>query len=70
MAVEQTNQSIDYRDFRLTGDAAFVFGAEVEGVSTEVLKKCDKIIEIPMRGQKESLNVSVTVGVILFNFSN
>lgn len=67
IAVEQANNSIDYRSFNPTGDVAFVFGAEVPGVSAGVLKKCDKIIEIPMRGKKESLNVSVTVGVILFS---
>jgi 23S rRNA (guanosine2251-2'-O)-methyltransferase len=67
VGVEQADQSIDYRDFKPTKDTAFVFGAEVEGVSIEALKLCDKIIGIPMKGKKESLNVSVTAGVILFN---
>jgi len=67
VAVEQADHSIDYRDLKITKDTAFIFGAEVEGVSVEVLKTCDKIIGIPMKGGKESLNVSVTVGIILFN---
>lgn len=47
---------------------AFIFGNEVDGLSESVLKKCDKIVEIPMFGRKESLNVSVSVGVALFGF--
>ncbi len=46
---------------------AFVFGDEVRGVSPEVLDLADAIIEIPMYGKKESLNVSVAVGIILFH---
>ena len=68
MAVEQAENTMSFKDYILSGDTAFVFGAEVEGVSIEVLKKCDEIIEIPMLGKKESLNVSVAVGVVLFNF--
>jgi tRNA G18 (ribose-2'-O)-methylase SpoU len=45
---------------------ALVLGAEVEGISPALLKKCDTIIEIPMAGTKESLNVSVAFGVAAF----
>lgn len=69
VAVEQADHAINYKDFKPTSDIAFVFGAEVEGVSVEVLKVCDKVIGIPMLGKKESLNVSVTVGVILFSYN-
>ncbi len=41
-------------------------GNEVEGISFEMLAQADSILEIPMRGQKESLNVSVAAGVALF----
>lgn len=68
VAVEQADNTISFKDYTVNEDTAFVFGAEVDGVSIDVLKKCDEIIEIPMQGQKESLNVSVSVGVILFNF--
>jgi tRNA G18 (ribose-2'-O)-methylase SpoU len=41
-------------------------GNEVEGVSRTVLDMCDDIIEIPMQGEKESLNVSVSTGIALY----
>jgi 23S rRNA (guanosine2251-2'-O)-methyltransferase len=67
IAVEQTNTAIDYKKFTSAEPTAFVFGNEIEGISKEVLAMCDAAVEIPMRGAKESLNVAVTVGVILFN---
>jgi len=70
VAVEQSNRSIDYRKFKPSSPTAFVFGNEVSGISSATLNNCDQVIEIPMVGQKESLNVSVTVGVILFHFVN
>ncbi len=66
VAVEQSLQSIDYKKFKPKQNVAFLFGNEVRGVSKSLLNKCDKIIEIPMRGKKESLNVSVSAGVVLF----
>ena len=53
-------------DWRL----AVIFGNEVRGISKPLLKKCDVILEIPMRGTKESLNVSVTAGIALFALDN
>jgi tRNA G18 (ribose-2'-O)-methylase SpoU len=43
-----------------------ILGAEAEGVSPAVLKKCDAIIDIPMSGKKESLNVSVAFGIAAY----
>lgn len=68
VAVEQDKNSTNYLSYPLLSKTAFVFGREVEGVSTQILKQCDKIIEIPIYGKKESLNVSVTAGIILFCF--
>lgn len=45
---------------------ALIVGNEVEGVSTEALEASDEIVEIPMQGKKESLNVSVALGIALF----
>ena len=45
---------------------ALVLGNEVEGVPSEVLRACDALVEIPMPGQKKSLNVAVATGVALF----
>jgi len=66
VAVEQSENSIDYKKFKPKRKTAFLFGNEVRGISKSLLKKCDKIIEIPMKGKKESLNVSVSAGVVLF----
>lgn len=72
VAVEQSKNSIDYKNFRLNKKQkiAFLFGNEVRGVSKQLLQKCDKVIEIQMRGKKESLNVSVSAGVVLFRVLN
>ena|SRR3989344_1671409 len=66
VAVEQDKKSLDYRKFKLKSDTALIFGNEVNGIDQKTLNLCDQIIEIPMCGKKESLNVSVAVGVVLF----
>ena len=76
VAVEQTPRSIDYRKFSAKGGsssggqsgkpAVFIFGNEVRGVSKSILNACDAVVEIPMYGKKESLNVSVAAGIVLF----
>lgn len=48
---------------------AIILGNEVSGISKEAEGLSSKIIEIPMRGQKESLNVSVTAGIAMFYLS-
>ena len=58
--------SLFYKDVAVTKPIAFLFGNEVNGISAQLLKKCDYIAEIPMRGKKESLNVAVATGVALF----
>jgi 23S rRNA (guanosine2251-2'-O)-methyltransferase len=47
---------------------AIIFGNEVEGVQSEVLELCDGYIEIPQLGMKHSLNVSVSAGIVLWEF--
>ena len=66
IAVEQDKKSIDYKKIKLIKKNAFIFGSEVFGIEKKVLKNSDLIAEIPMRGQKNSLNVSTTVGIFLF----
>ena len=68
VAVEQSKKSIHYKEVHMQYPCAFIFGNEVEGIEKEVLASCDMTIELPMAGMKESLNVSVAVGVILFHF--
>ena len=66
VAVEQAEAACDYRAFTATKSTCFVFGNEVRGLSAALLKKCDAIIDIPMLGKKESLNVAVAVGIVLY----
>jgi tRNA G18 (ribose-2'-O)-methylase SpoU len=68
IAVEQDKKSVDYKTLRLRSGQGnvFIVGAEMTGIPKNVLKKCDIIAEIPMRGKKESLNVSVACGIVLF----
>lgn len=64
--VEQDGESRDY----CLADAQkilFIFGNEVRGLSKELRSACDALYEIPMRGTKESLNVAVAAGIVLFN---
>ncbi len=66
LALEQHEKSKDYKKIKLKGATALIVGNEVEGIPESILKKADHIIEIPMRGKKESLNVSVATGIALF----
>ena len=73
IAIEQDEKSVDYKKVSARGGPAygwkkkvFIVGTEVTGIPKNILKKCDLIAEIPMRGKKESLNVSVALGIALF----
>ena len=67
LAVEQAHNSILLQDFKWDNTpVALVFGNEVEGVIDNVLKTADGCIEIPQWGAKHSLNISVSVGVVLW----
>ncbi|MBI2048988.1 MAG: RNA methyltransferase [Parcubacteria group bacterium] len=66
IGIEQAPEAKDYKEIRAESPLAFVFGNEVTGLPPEVLSVCDEIAEIPMRGKKESLNVSVAAGIALF----
>ena len=69
-AVEQVEGAAMLDDFRAEegADYALVFGNEVDGVAQPVVDMCDGAIEIPQAGTKHSLNVSVSGGVVLWNF--
>lgn len=70
IAIEQSEKSIDYKKIKQKNGVAFVVGNEVSGIDKNILRLCDEIVEIPMRGEKESLNVSVALGVVLFRILN
>ncbi len=66
IAIEQAKDSCDYRDVKAKDKAALILGNEVDGISQDLIAMADIIAEIPMKGKKESLNVSVAAGVALF----
>ena len=70
VAAEQTTESLMLNDFRPEPGRkyALVFGNEVSGVRQDVVDECDFCLEIPQFGTKHSLNVSVSIGVILWHF--
>ena len=45
-----------------------IFGNEIDGVSQNLIDKCDISLEIPQYGTKHSLNISVTTGIVLWTF--
>ncbi len=67
ISVEQSPNSVSYKNLELGNKAAFIFGNEITGVSKDTLERSDLIAEIPMLGKKNSLNISTTVGIILYN---
>ena len=68
LAIEQTEGSTMLTDFKPCAQKkyAIVFGNEVKGVQQSVIDKCEASIEIPQFGTKHSLNVSVSVGIVLW----
>lgn len=66
VAVELTDRSVPYNEYRYPRRCALVFGHEVAGVPLPVLDACDAVIEIPMAGRKNSLNVATSAGIVLF----
>lgn len=70
VAIEQSEKSIDYKKVKIKYPVLFLVGNEVDGISKPILSLCDVVAEIPMEGEKESLNVSVAFGVSLFRMLN
>jgi 23S rRNA (guanosine2251-2'-O)-methyltransferase len=70
IGIEQSKNSVDYKKVKIKSPALIILGNEVEGIPKTLLKKCDVIAEIPMRGKKESLNVGVSFGIAIFRMLN
>lgn len=70
MAIEQCEGSTMLNDFKPAPDKkyAVVLGNEVKGVQQQVVDACDGCLEIPQYGTKHSMNVSVTAGIIIYEF--
>lgn len=69
VALEQTKKSLNYFEYKPKFPVALVLGNEVKGLSKNILKYCNEFIEIPMKGKKESLNVSVAAGIVAYEIS-
>jgi len=65
IGVEQSGAT-NYHEFDYSGPIALVFGGEGSGLHRLVRERCDVLVSIPMRGKVSSLNVSVAVGVVMF----
>jgi len=68
IAVELTPEAIDYKSlfYSKPEKVCLIMGNEVNGVSEKVLDFCDKHVIIPMVGKKNSLNVSVAAGIVMY----
>lgn len=66
VGLEQAPNSIPMAQYAPPQKVALLLGEEVEGITPELLKNCEAIIEIPMVGKKESFNVSVATGIALY----
>lgn len=63
IALEQGKKAVLYTKFKPKFPLALIVGNEVKGISKKILSETDKIIYLPMQGEKESLNVAVAFGV-------
>lgn len=66
VGLEQDKDAIELQRFQTPSKILLILGEEVEGISPDIRKLCDNLIEIPMKGQKESFNVSVATGIALY----
>lgn len=64
--LEQASNSVPLSQFESPEKIALIVGREVEGVESEVLARCDVVLEIPMHGSKESFNVAVAGAIGLY----
>jgi len=67
IAIEQSPNSKDIFSFpKPKKNMALIFGPEVIGLPKDILEQCDHILEIPMRGKKESLNIATAFGIATY----
>ena len=71
IVLERAKRAVPYWDYKLPSEGiskiALVVGHEIKGVSEAVIRRADCILEIPMQGKKESLNVAVAFGIVVFH---
>ncbi len=69
VGLEQDETSIMLQDYNPPQKVALLLGNEIDGIYPEFRAQCDALVEIPMRGGKESFNVSVATGIALYQLS-
>jgi len=71
IGIEQVEGSISLEKFSIEAGAkyALIFGHEINGVGQEVVNNCDSCIEIPQFGTKHSFNISISVGIVLWELN-
>jgi tRNA G18 (ribose-2'-O)-methylase SpoU len=67
IAIEQSSQSQPLFEYNPPENVTYILGNETEGIEEEILKASDLVLEIPMLGHKESLNVSVAAGIVMYS---
>ena len=68
IGVEQTSKSVSLENYQLNNkQTLLIFGNEINGVSQKLIDLCDLSLEIPQCGTKHSMNISVSVGIVLWN---
>jgi len=70
VGLEQDQHSVMLPEYVPPSKIALLLGEEVEGIADDLRAQCDTLIEIPMKGQKESFNVSVATGIALYALTN
>ena len=69
VGLEQDDRSVILPSFNVPEKLVLLLGEEVEGIASDLRGQCDDLIEIPMKGKKESFNVSVAAGIALYQLS-
>ncbi len=69
IALELTKDSVDLNEFIPKKPFALILGNEISGLSENILKYADLIVQIPMLGGKESMNVSVSYGIAMYTIN-
>ncbi len=66
VGLEQDERSVMLPDYGAPEKIVLLLGEEVDGITADLREQCNDLIEIPMKGKKESFNVSVAVGIALY----
>lgn len=67
--LEQAAHSVMLSSYKPSNKLVLLLGEEVNGIEYELLSQCDVLLEIPMKGKKESFNVSVAAGIALYGLT-